>query len=54
MRIWKIIELFRRVDLNLGKTENSVLPTDERLKAFASDETDHHLLAFIFNTVVTC
>ncbi len=40
--------LFRRVGLNLGKTQNSLLPTNERLKAFATDETDHHLLALYF------
>ncbi len=40
--------LFRRVGLNLGKTQNSLLPTNDRLKAFANDETDHHLLALYF------
>ncbi len=40
--------LFRRVALDLGTTEASFLPTDERLKAFATDETDHHLLALYF------
>jgi len=39
--------LFRRLSLDLGKTASG-LPTDERLKAFATDETDHHLLALYF------
>ncbi len=40
--------LFRRVGLDLGTTQASHLPTDERLKAFATDETDHDLLALYF------
>ncbi len=40
--------LFRRVGLDLGKTPASALPTNERLKSFATDETDHHLLALYF------
>jgi alpha-L-fucosidase 2 len=40
--------LFRRVSLDLGNTNNTALPTDERLKKFATDETDQHLLALYF------
>ncbi len=40
--------LFRRMALNLGKIADSGRPTDERLKTFASDETDQHLLALYF------
>jgi len=40
--------LFRRVSLDLGKTEAAALPTDERLKSFSTDETDQHLLALYF------
>ncbi len=38
--------LFRKVSLDLGKT--NARPTDERLKTFATDETDQHLLALYF------
>jgi alpha-L-fucosidase 2 len=41
-------ELFRRVALDLGKTSDAALPTDVRLKKFATDETDQHLLALYF------
>jgi alpha-L-fucosidase 2 len=40
--------LFRRVTLDLGKTPDAAVPTDERLKRFAKDETDQHLLALYF------
>ena len=40
--------LFRRVTLDLGGTNNASRPTDERLKSFATDETDQHLLALYF------
>lgn len=41
-------QLFRRVALDLGRTPNAELPTDERLKRFGTDETDQHLLALYF------
>jgi alpha-L-fucosidase 2 len=40
--------LFRRVTLDLGHTSASAQPTDERLKSFATDETDQQLLALYF------
>jgi alpha-L-fucosidase 2 len=40
--------LFRRVALDLGRPADASLPTDERLKKFAKDETDQHLLALYF------
>jgi alpha-L-fucosidase 2 len=40
--------LFRRVGLDLGRTPDADLPTDERLKRFAAGEADQHLLATYF------
>jgi len=40
--------LFRRVDLNLGKTAASQLPTDMRLNAVKRGEKDPHLIALYF------
>jgi alpha-L-fucosidase 2 len=40
--------LFRRVDVDLGQTNDTALPTDERLKKFAKEETDQDLLALYF------
>jgi len=37
--------LFDRVDLTLGKNQNSNLPIDKRLEAFVSDRTDYDLSA---------
>lgn len=38
-------KLFNRVDLTLSKNKNSGLPIDKRLEAFATDRTDHDLVA---------
>jgi alpha-L-fucosidase 2 len=40
--------LFRRVTLDLGKTSDAALPTDERLKKFVADGADQQLLALYF------
>ena len=40
--------LFRRVMLDLGATDASTLPTDERLKRFAHDSSDSQLMALYF------
>lgn len=40
--------LFRRVSLDLGHTEQEWLPTDERLKALANGAHDPHLAALYF------
>ncbi len=40
--------LFRRVELDLGKTESSKLPTDERLNAVRDGANDPHLIAQYF------
>ena len=40
--------LFRRVDLDLGRTEASRLPTDERLEAVRRGGFDPHLVALYF------
>jgi alpha-L-fucosidase 2 len=40
--------LFSRVTLDLGRTPEADLPTDERLKAFEKDQADQHLLALYF------
>ncbi|MCR2802494.1 glycoside hydrolase family 95 protein [Paenibacillus soyae] len=40
--------LFGRVDLELGATETSLLPTDERLKAYQTGEPDPQLEALYF------
>ena len=41
--------LMERAVLNLPVNENSLLPTDERLKAFQDDETDSSLAALYYN-----
>ncbi len=40
--------LFRRVDLDLGKTAAAALPTDERLEAVRKGGEDPHLIALYF------
>ncbi len=40
--------LFRRVSLNLGAPPEPAPATDERLKVFAANEADQHLLALYF------
>jgi len=40
--------LFRRVSLDLGRTENAALPTDQRLAAIARGEADPSLVALYF------
>ncbi|AOZ93460.1 glycoside hydrolase family 95 protein [Paenibacillus crassostreae] len=41
-------ELFGRVDLHLGSSTNSILPTDVRLKAYQDGEQDSELEALYF------
>lgn len=42
-------KLFRRVKLDLGTSDAAKLPTDERLKRFAHDESDSDLMALYFH-----
>ncbi len=41
-------KLYRRVDLNLGATEDAMLPTDQRVEAFAKN-ADPSLTVLLFN-----
>ena len=43
----KYQEQYNRVSLSLQKTQNSLLPTDERLKAFEKDHSDLDLVALM-------
>lgn len=43
--ISKYQQLFNRVDLTLSKNRNSDLPINKRLEAFATDKSDHDLVA---------
>jgi len=40
--------LFTRVDLDLGKSKNQALPTDERIRRFVNDKNDPQLLSLYF------
>ena len=40
--------LFRRVELDLGRTDTSLLPTDERIAAVRNGADDPHFIALLF------
>ncbi|MBQ3817343.1 MAG: glycoside hydrolase family 95 protein [Clostridia bacterium] len=42
-------ELYNRCEITLGGSENSALPTDERLKLHSKGEEDNSLYALLFN-----